>query len=68
MSKINFRCRYCRQTRLLESSRVFDAPFVRCDACFAINSITESERLNLIRNAGSSGAPSGAGERCEDLN
>jgi hypothetical protein len=62
MSKVNFRCRYCRQTRALACSRIFDISFVRCDACFAVNAITESERLKLIRDAGFSGATSSASE------
>lgn len=68
MRKVSFRCRYCRQTQLLASSRVFDVPFVRCDACFAINALTESERLNLIRNARLSGSSTDAGESYEELN
>jgi hypothetical protein len=36
--------------RPVPSSRLVDVSFVRCDACQAVNVLTESERLSLVQS------------------
>ena len=51
MWKINFGCRYCRRDSEVSPSRVMEAHFIRCDRCFAVNRLSESQRVAMIRGS-----------------
>jgi flavin reductase (DIM6/NTAB) family NADH-FMN oxidoreductase RutF len=53
MSYINFGCKYCRKTSLVSASRLMHAHFIRCDSCFAVNALSESQRIAMIQHAAS---------------
>jgi hypothetical protein len=51
MSFTDYHCTHCARTRAIETSRVAQATFLRCDACFAISSLTLAARRALIKAA-----------------
>jgi hypothetical protein len=51
MSFTDYHCKHCARTRAVETSRVVQATFLRCDACFAISSLSLAERRVLIKAA-----------------
>ena len=51
MSFTDHHCKHCARTRAIETSRVAEATFLRCDACFAVSSLTLAERRALIKAA-----------------
>jgi hypothetical protein len=51
MSITDFSCKHCGQTRSISTRRVVTATFLRCDACFAISSLSLGQRLELINAA-----------------
>jgi hypothetical protein len=51
MSFTDYHCKHCARTRAVETSRVAQSTFLRCDACFAISSLTLAERRLMIKAA-----------------
>jgi hypothetical protein len=53
----NYECKHCGSARHIPTSRVVKATFLRCDDCYAISSLSMSERLALIDAAVSDPPP-----------
>lgn len=51
MSSITLGCKYCRKSSLISASRLMHANFIRCDSCFAVNALSESQRIAMIQHA-----------------
>lgn len=51
MASINFACRYCRQISNVSPARVMRVHFIRCDSCFAVNALSDSQRMTVIQSA-----------------
>lgn len=56
MGSINFGCKYCRKPSAIAASRLMHAHFIRCDGCFAVNALSESQRMAMIQGAETSQA------------
>lgn len=48
MSTTDYSCKHCRQTRAIDTSRIVRAAYLRCDACFALSTLTLGERLAMV--------------------
>jgi hypothetical protein len=54
---MTFQCRPCGRATSINASRLFNASFLRCDKCFAISTITPSQRLEMVKSAASAPSP-----------
>ncbi len=48
MRRIGYLCKFCKSEQSVQSSRLATAKFLHCQSCFAVISLTESERLALL--------------------
>jgi hypothetical protein len=48
MRRIGYRCKFCKGEQFVQSTRLQTATFLHCQLCFAVISLTESERLALL--------------------
>jgi hypothetical protein len=57
MSLVTFNCPQCKCGVPVQSARLVDCHFIRCDRCFAITGLTMSIRVELLRAATSPPSP-----------
>jgi hypothetical protein len=57
MSLLTFHCPQCRREVPVQSARLFNSHFIRCDSCFAITGLTASMRLEMVKSAYTSPSP-----------
>lgn len=48
MSSASFQCRFCGREILVTAQRLIGAKAIRCDRCFAINSLSDDDRADLM--------------------